>query len=286
MRGIVLMMLGTAFFTLNDAAMKYALTDMPYGLAIGIRGVTSCLILVTVVYFKTGINAVVWNNVRGQLAATFLYVLASFLYLLCLPNLSFPIAVTAIYTAPLFAVILAWRFLGERMQPVRGVATVIGFIGVVLAVGAQDASVSWVVLLPVGSALATAIRDIKLKPLLRSEGSFSILIAHQVGLALFGLIYAAYEGIPTSIPSTTSFVLAVSASVGSILGVYFVVESFRVSDVSTVSAFRYSAILWAALLGALVWGNSVTPVQAAGMALVIFSGIIVTLSHGAPKPPV
>jgi drug/metabolite transporter (DMT)-like permease len=62
-----------------------------------------------------------------------------------------------------------------------------------------------------------------------------------------------------------------------------VVESFRVSDVSRVSAFRYSAILWAVLLGAVVWGNSITFAQSVGMFLVVLSGAIITVSREAPK---
>lgn len=279
MKAIALMLLGSASFTMNDAAMKLALASLPYGQAVALRGVTSCLLLFAFAFLKIGMKAAIWHNVRGQFEASAWYVVASFAYVYALPYLDFPVAVTAVYTAPLFAVILAWWFLDETLRPVTVLSTILGFAGVILAVGIHGSALDWMVLLPVASALATAIRDIKLRGLTKSENSFSILLAHQTGLTLFGIVYAIFEAPPALPPPTLSYVSAVSASTGAILGIYFTVEAFRYSEIGSISAFRYSAILWAALLGVVVWGNHVDSAQIAGMLLVAICGATVAVER-------
>src|SRR6185312_1698747 len=175
MRGVLLMAAGGAFYTLNDATMKFALSDISYGRAILVRGVACCALLFLAGLLRSGTKLFRWTNLFGQLECGLYYILASFLFIYSLPFLSFPIAVTALYTSPLFIVLLAPWFLRERLTAARVAVAVFGFFGVALAARAQDSAFSWMVLLPVGSALATAMRDITLRKLIRSDTSFSIL---------------------------------------------------------------------------------------------------------------
>src|SRR4029079_12748454 len=115
--------------------------------------------------FRFGFRYLGWKNFRGQLTCSTWYILASFLFIYSLPFLSFPVAITALYTSPLFIVLLAPWFLGERINALRIVATLAGFLGVGLAAQTDNVTISWFVLLPVGSALATALRDISLRKL-------------------------------------------------------------------------------------------------------------------------
>lgn len=279
MKAIALILLGSAAFTFNDVTMKLALASMPFGQTVTIRGITSCILLFAVAVLKTGVRAAIWNDVRGQLEAMLWYVASAFLYIYSLPYLDFPVAVTAVYTAPLFSVLLAWWFLGEKLRPITIVSTLLGFVGVVLAVGFEKSAIQWMVILPVMTGLATAIRDIKLRRLIRSENSFSILITHQVGLTLFGITLALYESGPTFPPPAASYLSAAGASIGGMLGVYFIVEAFRISEIGSISAFRYSAILWAGLLGALIWGNQFDATQILGMLLVTASGATIAIAR-------
>lgn len=279
MKSIALMLLGSAAFTLNDAAMKLALTSLPYGQTLTIRGLVSCALLLAFAFFKVGIRAAVWNNARGQIEITCWYVGASFLFMYSLPHLDFPVAVTAVYTAPLFSVLLAWRFLGEKLRAVTVISTLLGFAGVTLAVGVESKVIHWIVILPILSGLLTAIRDSRIGGLLRSENSFSIILTHQVGLLLFGVVFALFEAGPAVPPPALSYWSAAGASIGGVLGVYFTVEAFRTSEIGSISAFRYSSILWAGLIGFMLWGNRFELLQIAGMVLVAVCGATIAIER-------
>lgn len=283
MNGVALMLLSSACFTLNDAALKLALTWLPYGQAVAIRGISSCALLFVFVIFKAGPRAVLWSNAAGQIESTCWFVLTSFLFVYSLPYLDFAVAITALYTAPLFSVVLAWFFLGERVSCSKVAAAVVGFVGVALTAG-FTAQIEWAILSPIGAALCTALRDIKLTKLLRSENSLSILTSHQVGLTLFGIGFAILEPSPAFAPPSISYWIAAVASLGGVLGVHFTLASLRVAEVSTVAACRYSAVLWAALVGYLVWNKSIDFSQVIGMGLVITSGIVIAVeSHLASR---
>jgi drug/metabolite transporter (DMT)-like permease len=280
-----MMTAGGAFYTFNDAAMKMALVDMTYGRAILVRGVMSCALLFLVAVIKWGPALLVWKNLRGQMECSFYYVLASFLFIYSLPFLSFPIAITALYTSPLFIALLAPWLLKERLNATRVISSLIGFAGVALAARSGDnSSLSWLVLLPIGSALATAMRDITLRRLVRTDNSVSILFFQQASLTLFGMAYALLEpSLGMVEPGASPYGIAVAASLGLLLGVYCTIEAFRASDVSAVSALRYASIVWAAFVGAIFWGDRFSVVQIIGMLLVIASGTLIALVERRPK---
>lgn len=268
-----------AFYTFNDAAMKIALSDTSNGWAIFIRGVICCAVLLIVAFQGKGLVALGWRNLRGQLECGGYYVLAAFLFIYSLPLLSFPVAVTALYTSPLFLVLLAPLSLEERINSVRLGATAVGFFGAALTARPNTGAFSWVVLFPLGSALATAMRDITLRRLVRTDNSISILFFQQFSLMVFGLAYSAVAPTAALATSWSTYCIILAASLGVLLGVYCTIEAFRASDVGAVSALRYVAIVWAALIGAVVWGDRFTFPQILGMLLVIGSGTAVTLSE-------
>jgi drug/metabolite transporter (DMT)-like permease len=279
MRGALMMTAAGAFYTLNDAAMKLALSDTSNGWAIFIRGVNCCAVLLIVAFQGKGFVKLRWTNLRGQLECGAYYVLAAFLFIYSLPNLSFPVAVTALYTSPLFLVLLAPLLLHERLNSVRLSATVVGFLGAALTARPSTGVFSWLVLFPLGSAFATAMRDITLRKLVQSDNSFSILFFQQFSLMLFGLAYSAVAPTAALATSQITYGIILAASLGVLLGVYCTIEAFRASDVSAVSALRYLAIVWAALIGAAVWNDRFSFSQILGMLLVIASGTAVTLSE-------
>jgi len=279
-----MMTAGGAFYTFNDAAMKMALVDMTYGRAILVRGVMSCALLFLVAVIKWGPALLAWKNLRGQMECSFYYVLASFLFIYSLPFLSFPVAITALYTSPLFIALLAPWLLKERLNATRIISALIGFAGVALAARSGDhSSFSWLVLLPVGSALATAMRDITLRRLVRTENSVSILFFQQASLTLFGMAYASLEPSLAMAPGAIPYSIVIAASLGLLMGVYCTIEAFRASDVSAVSALRYASIVWAAFVGAIFWGDRFSIVQIIGMLLVIASGTLIALVERRPK---
>ncbi len=72
-------------------------------------------------------------------------------------------------------------------------------------------------------------------------------------------------------------VLVLLALAGCLMGGahFLMIEAFRHAEAVTVSAFRYSSVVWAVLLGALVWGHLPDTPMMLGAALVVGSGLFI-----------
>jgi drug/metabolite transporter (DMT)-like permease len=58
-------------------------------------------------------------------------------------------------------------------------------------------------------------------------------------------------------------------------GYYFIVAGMRRGELSVIGPFRYSGLLWAVIIGFLVWGDVPNPLGWLGIALVTGSGLYV-----------
>ena len=69
--------------------------------------------------------------------------------------------------------------------------------------------------------------------------------------------------------------LLVAAGLAHSAGSYLMVEAFRFAEVSLVAPFKYTTVVWAGLLGLLIWGEVPDGWQVLGAVLIVGSGLIV-----------
>lgn len=273
-RGAVLMVLGCALITANDAAMKLATSEIPITQAIFLRGLVICV----------GLFIFRWRKVIGainrkmplkqQTLNGVLLALSILLFVSSLSSLSLPIAVTAVYTSPLFVVLLAPALLNEALTKKKIAAVCLGFFGAILVVAPQPSEFTWVIALPLAGALVNALRDIELRRLVPKTSSFVILAFSQV---LVTLLYFGPSLIAWSPLSAQVIALLVGASAGWAFGIYLTTEALRNDEASFVIPFKYSGVLWSGVAGLVVWSDIPAIHQLVGAALVIAAGIYLSL---------
>ncbi|WP_139292124.1 DMT family transporter, partial [Planktotalea frisia] len=83
--------------------------------------------------------------------------------------------------------------------------------------------------------------------------------------------FAAGEGmVPVS---HTHLALTLGGVVFGAIGYYFIVRGMRIGEVSVVAPFRYSRILFAILIGTMVFGERVDMLALLGIGLIVFAGL-------------
>jgi drug/metabolite transporter (DMT)-like permease len=180
-------------------------------------------------------------------------------------------ATTISFAMPFFAIILSALFLEEKVGAHRWSAVLLGFAGVVIVMRPETSHLPAVGLgLALGSALATAVAAITIRQMGRTEGTQTIVLwfglTTLAAACLFMPFYAqAHDGL-------TWLILFAIGSFGGV-GQIFLTASLRHAAVSTVVPFDYLQLLWAAVLGWLIFADRPHDTTWMGAVLIIASGL-------------
>lgn len=183
------------------------------------------------------------------------------------------------FLMPLIISLLAVPFLGERFDPVRGLALIVGFIGVIVALDPTRT--------PLGAGHALALLSACVSStnyiLIRKTGGIErtpvimiwpFLALVPITLALTPLVY---------VPMTPSdYLVAAFMAVVLLIGTLAVVGAYRRAAAIVVAPMQYSQIAWSAVLGALLFEEKMTTATLIGCALIAAAGVIVVARQDEP----
>ena len=131
----------------------------------------------------------------------------------------------------------------------------------------------WAALLPLGAAVFEAVRDIVTRRLVVTESSLSLTACSTGFVTLCALATAGHGWQPMSAVDAGLLALA-GICMGAAL--FLMTEAFRLRrGHAIVAPFRYSSVLWAMVVGVVVFGDWPSPTMLAGAALVVGSGLYI-----------
>jgi len=270
-RGIVAMLSAMALFCGNDTLVKLATTSYPASQILVVRGVFAVVAAIVLALALGQVGK--WRSLGNPmlLLRAFLEAGVAFTFITALARI--PLGnITAILQATpilmtLFAAVLGLETVGWR----RWCAILVGFCGVVLIVKPDMTGFdAWALIALFSSALA-AMRDLVTRQIRADVSTGLVTIASAIAVPLVGLVLAPTQEWQPLDTRATIF-LAVAAVLVSV-GNYCLIVACRGTDVSLVSSFRYSVVVWAILVGFLVWGELPDVLSMAGMGLVVAAGV-------------
>lgn len=270
-KGVLAAVGGILFLTVNDAVSKYLTQSFPVGQVICLRQAATLLYIVPYVALVTGFGALRVVSWRGQLVRGALFVGGSAFMVGGLAVLPLATVITIMFVSPAFIAALSAPLLGERVGLHRWLAIGGGFAGVVIVMRPGGASFEWALLIPVAGALTNAFRDIMTRRLARTETSVSILFWSAVIVTVANAITApVWEPVPASAAAWFIFVGFLNT------GAHFLlIEAFRMAEAALVAPVRYTGLIWAVLLGYVVWGHVPDTWVAIGAAVIVASGVYI-----------
>lgn len=208
------------------------------------------------------------QRVGGQFTRGALHTIGLALWFTALPRI--PLAdMTAIgFTGPIFILIGAWLYFKEPMRWERWLATGLGFVGVLIVVGPKidwSGTAGLYHLIMLASAPMFAASFLVTKALTRSESTLTILVWQSITVSAFSLVPALWVWEP---PSTWQWVGFLACGLLGTAGHYCITQSFRSTDISATQSVKFLDLIWAALLGWAVFGDSPSLATLAGGTLI------------------
>lgn len=270
LKGIAAMITGMAFLILSDAFSKHLAESHPIGQVICIRQLASLVFVAAFVARGSGFVALRMRNVRMQMLRGLAFVASSFLIVWSLSLLPLPTVTAITFSGPIMIALMSAPMLGERVAPVVWIATLLGFSGMLFIIRPGSTDFTWSLLIPVAAAFASSLRDILARILARTDDSISILFWSSVIVALAMLPTALWGWTRVSLGSWGLFVLAGLVNFCAHL---FIIESYRLSRAAVVAPFKYTSLIWSAVLGYIIWGDMPDGWVWVGSAILVASGL-------------
>ncbi|WP_198431621.1 DMT family transporter [Pseudorhodobacter sp. MZDSW-24AT] len=271
-RGAVYMMVAMAAFTLNDATMKALTQDVPLFQAIAMRGglmlVGLILLAKLMGQWKVALprrdGMMVGLRCVAEIISTVLFLAA--LMHMPLANLSaimqaLPLAVT-LAAAVVFKEKIGWR---------RLTAILIGFVGVLIVIRPGPDGFDVWSLMGLLSVAFVVVRDLSTRSVSQAVPSVMVAVWASVAVTTAAGLSSLVQGWQPLTPGQGGLVLL--ASMALVVGYLFAVMVMRVGDIGFVAPFRYTALIWAILLGWLVFGALPDPLTLTGAGLVVATGL-------------
>lgn len=279
LRGIGLMVAGCGFLAVSDATMKLLIAEIPVSQAIFLR----CALLLAGLAVAQRRRMFIGMGPEApwklQLLCAVLWGVSMACFVASLSYLSLAVAVTALYTAPLFVALMAPRMLREELDLGNVAVVVVGFVGAVFVVSPTIADFSFYIGLPLLAALLSAWRDMTLRTLTSRASTQSIIVTTQIVITAVFLVPSIVVWKPLDVQGFM-FLLVTTGSFA--IGIYLTVEAFREDEASVVVPFKYSGVLWSIILGAAIWRDIPTLLQLFGVALVISTGAYLSVQRRLP----
>jgi len=256
--------------TANDATSKYLVQSHPIGQVVGLRQASTLLVLIPYMIFFSRWSLLRVVDLRRQLMRGTLFIIGSVLIVWSLAELPLATAITMLFISPIFMVILSVPLLGERISRHRWIAVIGGFAGVLIIMRPGGSTFQWALLLPLLAAMVNALRDVITRRLARTETSIAILFWSNIILMTGGFMTLPMGWAPVSTPDAFWFV---AAGIFNGTAHFCIIDALRTGEASALAPIRYTALLWAALLGFLVWGEVPELWLLAGAAVIVGSSL-------------
>ena len=271
LRGSVVMVLAVGAFALMDACMKTLSAFYPPVQVTALRALSSLPFIIVWIGLTAGFRQLVRVRFRIHLlrAALGVATLSSFIYGVGRLPLSETYAI--FFAAPLFITAFGAMFLGERVEWQRWAAIVLGLGGVMIVLNPKGAGIiSAAGLAVLASALGYALSAIITRVLGRTDTTQSMVFWL---LTLMGAA-ATLLALPQWRPIATAHWLPIlGMALSGCVGQWALTEAFRISEVSFIAPFEYTALVWGVVLDWALWQTYPGVRSLAGAAIVILCGI-------------
>ena len=296
-KGILFILTGMALFSVQDSLIKYIFEDTAlYELYFG-RTLTALILLA--LYLKTTSQKLVMKTYYPLLTTVRVICFFfgfSFFYI-SLTYMSLAMANALFFSSPFFISILAILFLGEKVGIRRWLAIIVGFLGVYIVLNPNFENFDYTKLAPVACALFYAISMTITKITSDKDSVYSQMFHLYIGAIGISIIFFIFTGkgqFNTFSDPTLQFILRewftnptyswpfilIMGLVAS-LSFYFVFSAYSIASPSVVSLFEYSLIIWAIIIGYLLFNDIPTVRTFIGVALIIGAGVYIYIREKA-----
>ncbi|MEP4197441.1 MAG: DMT family transporter [Aliishimia sp.] len=271
------MIAAMAGFACEDAFVKAAGQTLPTGQILLFFGLGGALVFAGVACLtRTPLftSDVVSRPMRWRVVFE---VSGRLFYTLALTLTPLTSATVILQATPLVVVAGAALAFGERVGPRRWSAIAIGLLGVLVIVQPGTDGFSALSIFAVLGMLGFALRDLASRAAPATLSTAVLGLYGFLSIALAGALIAAWQATPFIWPDPQTSLYVIGIILTGVAGYSCLMRAMRTGDVSAVTPFRYTRLIFGITLGVMIFGEPLTPAMLLGSALIVTSGLFILL---------
>jgi drug/metabolite transporter (DMT)-like permease len=272
--GIGMMCAGVVCLCLNDAIAKTLMADYSPLQILFLRNIIALPIATVIALKMGGRSALISHRPAAHLLRGALWICAATLFFTGLSLLGLAEATALVFIMPVFVTAISALFLREQVGWRRWTAVLIGFVGVLVVVRPGTGAFQAASLLPIATALFYAALMLSARLVDPRESVWTLMLYLSGAGALITAFVMPFVWVQ---PSAEDLWLFLGIALFGTAGITLMTQAFRLAPAAVVAPFDYTALLWATLLGWLLWDEIPDLATYVGAVIIIASGIAIVL---------
>jgi drug/metabolite transporter (DMT)-like permease len=267
-----LFLLGGLCLTALDTLAKYLVRDHSLFIVVWARYLGQMAVVTPFVWHRAGPGFWRTRNLRLQLVRSAFLLVATVCFFGGLRYLPLAEGSAITFLAPIFIVVLSQPVLGERPTRARWVAAVTGFAGILLLLRPGSSILHPAVLLLIGTALCNGLYQLLTRKLPGDSAHTTLFYSALVGA--IGFTLALPWGLDGAALTWREVGLLLLLGLFAGLAHWLIISAFLLAPATLLTPFTYLQMIWATLFGYVVFGHLPDGWSAAGMAVIVGSGLM------------
>lgn len=283
-RGIALLVASLFFFAALDATAKYLTQNLPIPAVTWARYLVHCLLMLIFLAPRMGRRLLYTTRPMRQIVRALLLLGTTVFGYGALSRMPLAETTATFFIVPLLVSLLAGPMLGEKMTPKHWIAIFAGLGGVLLIARPGGSATIEGMMFVSGAAICHAFYQILTRQLAPTENNLAMLfytalvgtVCMSAGLPFF---WGSFE------INANQGLLMIGLGVFGGIGHWLLISAFRWAPASLLAPFQYLQLIWAILLGVLVFNQWPDALSITGMLIIVGSGMLLAWKTRAINAP-
>jgi drug/metabolite transporter (DMT)-like permease len=274
--GILYMIIASALFAGSSAISKLLVVTYPVGEVLFTRCAVGLVCVAVFILPRLGLSVFETRKIGSHVVRSVSQTCSQTFILIAFSLMPLASAVAINFSAPLFATLVAAVLLKEVVRPERWIALVVGFLGVLLVTHPGVGTFQVGSLFALGNAVLYGSVTVGVRRMTATESTETLTMYQLLLLTCFFALSLPFGFVA---PTWSDAGMMVFNGMTNALGQYLWTRSLHLAPTSAVVPFNYFSLVWAMMLGFVVWGDIPSLPLLAGSAIVVASGLFLLWSE-------
>ena len=275
-RGALIMTICMSAFVLNDAFVRLAGDSLPLAQILFIRGLITTVLLLSFAIYGGVFSLKVSKKDKWRIFfRSIAEALTAYFFLTAVMKMPFANVTAILQILPMTVTLAAAFVFKEKVGIVRISLILMGFFGVVLIINPSTDGFNLYAVYALIAVVLITIRDLITRKLSNEVPTLLPTVSASIGVLLFSVILLINTPLQPLNSQNSLFIFLAAFFI--VFGYYTAVLVMRSGEISFISPFRYTAILFALILGFIFFDEQPDITAFVGIVIVMLAGIVLMM---------